>query len=421
MPTDGARDHRRRPARARYLRPALLSVLAIAALWLVLVRGYADYMARIQPQRALAINARQPAALVRLAEAALVEERLAEAEGYARRAIAVAPLEGRAFRVLGAVRDLAGKGVEAASLMQVAARLSPRDTPTQFWLVLQAIKNRDIDAALARVDRLLRFQPETLAQMMPLMTTIASNPAGARPLARLLSDSPEWRGSFFAEFARSAPTSTHLAMFVNALRRAGSELTEAESATWIQRLATERDWPRLKRVLTRNNPERKGILLGDGDFERPAIGAFSGWSLQSSPGIELQVTQRSARDADHALRIEFFDQRAQIQGLEQWLLLDAGRYRFNGEARLQALVAERGLDWSIRCIPDNVVLGQSELLVGERAWAAFQFDFEVPAKDCGAQVLKLEVSARIAAEQQVKGVAWFDKLSITRLAVSAGP
>lgn len=398
-----------------YLKPALIGSVALFSLWLVLVRGYADYMARVESARALSIHAQHPEALIRLAEAALIEERSEDARALATRAAGIAPLEGRAFRILGAIADLEGKNDEAAALMDVAAKLAPRDASTQFWLVLSAIKERDVEEALRRMDRLMRFQPETHREMLPLLLTIASNPAGAEPLARVLAASPPWRSQFFYHLTWASPTSTHLAMFVNALRRAGVVLTDYERDSWIRRLTSERDWPRLKRAL-REYELANPSVLSNGDFEGDREGPFGGWLLGKVSGIEMQIEAKPGLPTDRALRVEFFDRRERLERPEQWTFLDPGSYRFSGKVHLDELEAARGLSWSIGCVPSGATaLVTSELFVGTREWSPFSMEFQVPPENCDAQSIHLEISARIAAELQVRGVAWFDDLTIVRL------
>jgi len=407
-------------ARSRLKIPVLV-LLTVALLWLVLVRGYADYLARFQPQRAIGIQSSQPEALIRLAESALVAEDLPLAQSLARRAVTSAPLEGRGFRILGAVADLRGDSGLATALMNVAAQLSPRDAPTQFWLVLRAIQAQDIDGALVRVDRLLRFQPEALDRIMPLLTTFASNPVSAPRFSKVLAQDPPWRANFFARLMQLAPTTTHLSMFVQSLRRVGSDLAPSERKNWIDRLSRDLDWPRLRRELARDQLASAGTLLRDGDFESDADMAFAGWRLAQSTGLEVMRVAREDSAKNRALRLEFFGSRVRIQGIEQWTLLEPGRYRLSAQVRLENLQTPRGLMWSVHCIPAAArPLGESELLLGERAWSTFSFDFEVPAAGCGAQRLNLDVAGRIDAEREISGKAWFDEFSLSAMQDSRG-
>jgi hypothetical protein len=46
-------------------------------------------------------------------------------------------------------------------------------------------------------------------------------------------------------------------------------------------------------------------------------------------------------------------------------------------------------------------------------WTDFTVKFQVPATDCVAQWLQLELPARIDAEQRIEGQVWYQDLGIT--------
>jgi hypothetical protein len=54
------------------------------------------------------------------------------------------------------------------------------------------------------------------------------------------------------------------------------------------------------------------------------------------------------------------------------------------------------------------------------SWSDTGFDFTVPAQNCRAQYLSLELDARMASESFVNGSLWFDDLKISRLAGQSG-
>jgi hypothetical protein len=51
-----------------------------------------------------------------------------------------------------------------------------------------------------------------------------------------------------------------------------------------------------------------------------------------------------------------------------------------------------------------------------KAWSDIAFDFEVPADNCRAQYLSLDLDARMPSEQFLNGTIWFDDLRIQRQA-----
>jgi hypothetical protein len=54
-------------------------------------------------------------------------------------------------------------------------------------------------------------------------------------------------------------------------------------------------------------------------------------------------------------------------------------------------------------------------------WTDFTVKFQVPATDCEAQWLQLELPARIDAELRVEGQVWYQDLRITPSQAAAGP
>jgi hypothetical protein len=50
------------------------------------------------------------------------------------------------------------------------------------------------------------------------------------------------------------------------------------------------------------------------------------------------------------------------------------------------------------------------------SWRAIAFTFTVPAQRCPAQVVRLDLDARMASEQLVSGSMMFDELQISRVA-----
>jgi hypothetical protein len=60
-------------------------------------------------------------------------------------------------------------------------------------------------------------------------------------------------------------------------------------------------------------------------------------------------------------------------------------------------------------------LGETQRISGTMAWTEFSTSFAVTAKDgCKGQVLRLELPARVPAEQEISGEIWFDDLEITQ-------
>jgi hypothetical protein len=154
-------------------------------------------------------------------------------------------------------------------------------------------------------------------------------------------------------------------------------------------------------------------LLQDGGFDGVGRGPLLGWSVGKVAGGDVLLAAPEG-NGNRALRLLFHDRRVPFRHVSQTLLLKPGRYELFGRARLEELRAALGLGWNLSCVESNASLGKSERLLGTSRWREFSFAFVVPEENCGAQLLQLVLDARIAAEQQVAGEAWFDDLQIRR-------
>lgn len=389
-----------------------LLVIALSLAWLLLLRGYADYLARPAPDRALALNSGQPVALMLSAERALSEGRLDQAQALSMAALSAQPFEGTALRILGAVAELRGDRSRAMALMQKAVATTPRESAAQFWLAINALADKDIDAALQRLDRLLRFEPQVQKQVFPILSVIAVNPIGAGPISRYLASNAPWRPEFVARLISAAESSAALSRLFRAIQAAGGTIAQTELDLFASRLFARQEWPRLRRLLSDMDPGGHS-LLRDGGFDGKGRGPFLGWTIRRVGGVDI-LPAAAVQGENRALRIVFLDRRVPFRHVSQSLLLEPGSYKLNGRARSIDLRTALGLNWVLGCVESGAVIAQSERLLGTHDWHSFEVGFVVPDEKCGGQVLTLVLAARIAAEQQAVGEAWFDDLAITR-------
>jgi hypothetical protein len=101
--------------------------------------------------------------------------------------------------------------------------------------------------------------------------------------------------------------------------------------------------------------------------------------------------------------------------------LPAGAYTFAGQVKTERLLTSRGLWWRIYCANSAKTLTNTELVSGTMPWTEFKVNFQVPATDCDAQGLILELPARIGPEQRIEGQAWYQNLRIVPTIKAAKP
>jgi hypothetical protein len=153
----------------------------------------------------------------------------------------------------------------------------------------------------------------------------------------------------------------------------------------------------------------------NGGFEAPVTNLGFDWRISSPRGAVAETVETYGARGDKALHVSFNGERVRFQHVSQYLFLDAGRYRLQGRGRPDGLKAERGLRWRVRCVGANPFLAESEPFLGSDEWRNFTVDFTIPARECPAQLLRLELDGRVELDFEARGDAWFDDLTIARL------
>ncbi len=399
-----------------------LAVLVGFAVWRIVSLALSDLHQASDPRQSLRWRDNQADALIALAEQEVASGHFDAAAVLARRALAANPFDGRGYRVLADVAAANGDRAAQARLIDLAVRHAPRDIPARTWAAQIALQRGDAAAALHHYDRLLRVAPSTQPTVIPAIVQLASMPGAREAVVAELSGQPYWRPEFLRQFARLAPSSDDLAPIFGALEQGGG-LNEEEMALYLGRLVRDRRWDDafLAWVGTLAPEELARLATPyDGGFEnRSRSGSPFDWSIRPPEGIEVAV-RPSPEGRGHALWLEFLGRRAAFRDVRQLLRLQPGQsYVLQWRSRLEELQAARGLQWTVTCAD-----GRGEPLLatapqaGSSGWRVQQVRFAVP-DDCGAEWLTLELEARIPAESQAFGSAWFDDVRVVQLPMSA--
>lgn len=407
-------------ARGRMAGAAALALLAIFIGWRVLALGLADHWQSSDPQRALQWYADHPAALLSELDAALREQADDQkVEALALAALRANPLNGRPYRVLAQLREAEGGMESALPLYNAAVHRGPRDRFTHARLFEHGLQAGDVAKALHHFDLLLRLRPETAPTLLPVLVTLAAEPAVQPALAERLIASPPWRSQFLRLLAKTAPDAAAVEPLWQKLRAGpGGGLPQAELQPWLDRLLREEQGDRAYLLWVSQLGQRELAELGNvfnGDFELAPSGFGFDWRFGRVAGARIDRLPVAGAGGNLALRVAFDDRRVPFAHVTQVLALPPGRWQLQGRARAEALRSERGLVWQVTCYAGGAPLGRSEPLKGQRSWHPFALEFEVPAQGCTAQVLRLLLPARIPAERRIGGQAWYDSLSVSRV------
>ena len=164
--------------------------------------------------------------------------------------------------------------------------------------------------------------------------------------------------------------------------------------------------------------EQRGLLryAFNGDFELPPSSLPFDWVLPNNPGANVEIIESAEPDHGHVLHAEFGNTRAETLLAMKTMILTPGRYRLSGSVKAQEIQSERGLVWRIACIAQSgEIIAETPHIKGTVAWQSFSADFAVSEENCRAQMMRLEIDARVSLESQISGDAWYDNLAIERL------
>jgi hypothetical protein len=456
------------------LRTAVLAGCALLLAWLVMSRSLAAYLADVAPQAALRLNAGQPEALTNLADRMLNDSGgttgragatdqtsapqqdagtdtsggtanegansalanrafsafdlisqkqsidLPAVRAAAEAGLRNGPLNARALRLLGQVSDAAKNDTDAARFMQAAAKLSLHDNLADSWLMLKSFAAKDYQATVYYADILLRTSPELSQYVVPILARIAEDKGSGGLIKTALAGDPPWRDLFFQLLPTSITDARTPLDLLLALRTSATppppedvnrylnflvqhKMYELAYYTWLQFLPAEE--------------LRNAGLLYNGGFEIAPTGSPFDWIMPQGSGVTVDIEARPDGDSGQALLLNFQYGRVDYASVAQLIMLAPGRYHFAGRVKGE-LVGPRGLKWRIACAETRGNrLAEGPMINGRvPSWSDTGFDFTVPAQNCRAQYLSLDLDARMASESFVNGSVWFDDLQISRLA-----
>jgi hypothetical protein len=462
----------------------VLAGVAVFLAWLVFSRSFTAFFAAAAPQSALWIDSGQPVALLNLADQAINNRsrqqnklppdaatrnadnagngaghdegtknlsrafsqfepvgrnksvnrpRPPENEAAVRRwlvtSVANEPLNARGLRMLGQVAEADGNDAEASKFMYAASGLSLHETAATFWLLRTSIAAGDYKQAVNYADTLLRSDPESYVFVVPFLAQIGEDKAGAGFVEAVLATDPPWRDRFITTLPYSVTDARTPLHFLLAMRSGAKPPTIDDLGPYVDLLIKHKLYSLAYYTWLQFLPAdelRHAGLLFNGSFEVAPSGLPFDWTITQGVGVTVDIVPRRDRSNGHALLVNFQFGRVDYHSVTEMVMLAPGTYQFGGEYKGE-LVGPRGMVWRVLCANGKLVGGtESPAINGvTKDWRSMSFAFTVPPNDCPAQIVSLDLDARMASEQLVSGSVLFSDLRITRRAdvpvPSAGP
>lgn len=335
---------------------------------------------------------------------------LERAGALARQALERDPTVVGAWRSLAIIAAVRGRAAEATKLMDFASQLSRRDMPTQLWLIEDNVRQNDVIGTLQHYDIVLRTSDSGLDLLLPNLVSSISHDELVGPVAELLATNPPWLPQFFSKFGESAPAHENTAKVLELLRGSGFTDPIPYAEVLPARLVTLGEYKTASRVHAALLAGQLDTKSADDQFGRtPRITPFD-WDMVSEGDVRAEPQLQDGSGGHTSLYV-FGDQGQTGIGASKLFVLTPGIYQLLTDVRGAGGTAPERLTWTLQCAVSSRILAQMDVTPtaeGRRSHAA---QVVVPAGDCPAQWLRLEMRA---AEGPNPSEAWIDKLQVRR-------
>jgi len=300
--------------------------------------------------------------------------------------------------------------------MQLSGARTWRDRVSQAWLFNREVHRGQYSDALPHVDAILRMDHEK-TEFFPVLAAFTVDPRAFEALTAFLAKSPPWRTWFLSELSVRLPNQARLVQLYAALNETNKPPTKVELRPYLNRLIRDGNFDQAHQTWQAILPPEQRAAETypfNRDFDIPVDGLPFNWNLEPISGAEIQIVSSVDGGRNRALLVQFSGARVPFANVKQLMLLPAGEYTFTGRVKSEDLLTSRGLWWHILCAdkPANTLV-HTDLVSGTLPWTDFNVKFQVPATDCHAQWLQLELPARIESEKKIEGEVWYQNLRIT--------
>ena len=296
-------------ARASKLSPAFIAIGRMAFVALLLALGVeivrfslGDLLSGDDPELSIIVDPTQTGARVAVSRRLMTSDlsKTDEALAGAREALRDNPLTPEALTLLARASDQKGDEDRASQLMILASRVNPKDLRSQLWLLNQDLRSARVDAALERIDVLLRSQSgQVIDQLATALTPLLMGEPYRSAYVKLLRTNPPWRPVWFVDLIRRSTDLTGLNYLFGELQAAEQGPTEKELEAFLMRLTEAGLLDEAHDAWMRSLPlERRdeADLLYNAHFNYPLTNLPFEWVITPVPRALAQVdTQNSAR------------------------------------------------------------------------------------------------------------------------------
>jgi hypothetical protein len=389
--------------------------MAVALVWLggqFIRQGVSDNLLTEKPELAVLWQGDSSDAVAGLARHDLQARNPGGAARLAVRALRLAPLNADALTTYALAMDDLHQPQLANRAMTLAGQRSWRDLITQVWLFHRDVLASDYTDAFDHADALMRRVPSPPLLVLRFLAAAARDPRAVGPLIDRLALNPGWREKFFIYLnAYARPPATDVAgVLLTRLAAGPSRPSELETGIYLASLASQGKYQAAEQAWRQLTPGAgRASYVHNGDFELPARTTPFDWWLTNGVGWQASIADAPTGGHGKALRIDYGGD-AKPLPVRQLIVLPPGGYRLSGRMFDGGDNPARGFSWRVLCPGASDPLAVASMPDGPaQQWRPFTAEFVVPASNCPAQVLDLNVAA---GDLPNAVTIWFDDLAI---------
>jgi len=364
---------------------AALAIAGLALGWLCTRTTMVGLLSPADAGLAWVASAAPSAVLGRAAEALVRQRgRLSPTTLEAvRHAAAAAPLDARAYLILGHQQLLDGEPVRAVETLEAGRRLDPRQRLIHLLLLDRYLRTGRYTDAATEFSLLARLLGGTQVPIATAMALMVMDPQTRDAVQRTLTTDPALERSVLVALAKSDIRPDALFALATPGARAAAGVEGGWGPALVARLVEQRRFAEARGIwarIYRLSAGQASALIFDAGFrEMPASPPFN-WTLTAG-------SLGAADIRNGGLAIDYYGRDSGVL-TSQLLVLSPGRYRFAFTVDAGQTDNAARLGWTIACATGAKPALASAKVVAGPTRRRLATEFVVPA-DCPAQTLSL--------------------------------
>ena len=288
----------------KLFKSAIIAGLSLAAAWQAYQFSVVPSLRLSSPEMALTLRPFDAVSLSRR-----LNSQMKEAGTYlndpkdtaeATRSLIETPLSRSSLRIIGMNAANSGEVDTATTAMELAHRVSRRDSWTEVWLLERAARENDFEAILTHYHAALTVKPELGSALNPIFVSATKYPQVRLPLKKYLRSNASWAPGFLAAASKDADLDDLTDLVLPVAQHLGNDAYTPAISTTVYRLAAKGRWDEAMRLADATWTDFDAVeftkFAPDPASSDPRLGKLA-WSLGTEQGIASTLAKDGGIEA----------------------------------------------------------------------------------------------------------------------------